>query len=90
MKEISTNSLDESKEMKQILTSTNTPTNLRKISMKLKHLMQKGNVDGARKLLTNDMSNRILPLTAGILDLLRTKHSETKKKLMRKFYIKEE
>ena len=90
MKEISTNSLDESKEMKQSLPSTNTPTNLRKISMKLKHLMQKGNVDGARKLLTNDMSNRILPLTAGILDLLRTKHSETKKKLMRKFYIKEE
>ena len=55
--------LDECKEMQESLPSTNNPTNLQKTSMKFKHLMQRGNADGARKLLTNDMSNGILPLT---------------------------
>ena len=44
--------------------------------MKFKHLMQKGNVNGALKLLTNNMSNGILPLTDETLHLLRTKHPE--------------
>ena len=39
--------LDESKEIQERLPSTNTPMNLQKISMKFKHLMQKGNVNGA-------------------------------------------
>ena len=34
-----------------------------KISIKFKELMQKGNVSGALKLLTNKISNDILPLT---------------------------
>ena len=38
--------------------------------------MQKGNVNGALKLLTNNMSNGILPLTDETLHLLRTKHPE--------------
>ena len=38
--------------------------------------MQKGNVYGALKLLTNNMSNRILPLTDETLHLLHTKHPE--------------
>ena len=36
--------LDESKEIQERLPSINIPMNLRKISMKFKHLMQKGNV----------------------------------------------
>ena len=68
--------LDESKENQERLPSTNTPMNLQKISMKFKHLMQKGNVNGAFKLLTNNMSNGILPLTDETLHLLRTKHPE--------------
>ena len=39
--------LDESKEIQERLPSTNTLINLQKISMKFKHLMQKGNVNGA-------------------------------------------
>ena len=66
--------LDESKEIQQRLPSTNTLMNLQKISMKFKHLMQKGNVNGALKLLTNNMSNGILPLTDETLHLLHTKH----------------
>ena len=68
--------LGESKEIQERLPSTNTPMNLQKISMKFKHLMQKGNVNGALKLLTNNMSNGILPLTDETLHLLRTKHQE--------------
>ena len=43
--------LDESKEIQKKLPSTNNPMNLQKMSMKFKHLMQKGNVNGALKLL---------------------------------------
>ena len=57
--------------------------NLQKISTKFKHLMRKGNVNGALKLLTNNMSNGILPLTDETLHLLRTKHPE-------KFYRKDQ
>ena len=46
--------------------------------MKFKHLMQKGNVNGALKLLTNNMSNGILPLTDEIVHLSRTRHPEMK------------
>ena len=49
---------------------------LQKISIKFKHLVQKGNVNGVLKLLTNNMSNGILPLTDETLHLLRTKHAE--------------
>ena len=65
--------------MQESLPSTNNPTNLQKTSMKFKHLMQRGNAEGARKLLTNDMSNGILPLTDETLHLCRTKNSEIKK-----------
>ena len=55
--------LNESKEIQERLLSTNIPMNLQKISMKFKHLMQKGNVNGALNLLIKNMSNGILPLT---------------------------
>ena len=40
--------------------------------------MNKGNVNGALKLLTNSMSNGILPLSNKKLDLLKQKHPELK------------
>ena len=40
--------------------------------------MQKGNVNGALKLLTNEMSNGILPLTDGTLSQLEIKHPDNK------------
>ena len=39
--------LDESREIQEGLPPTNTPMNLQNISMKFKHLMQKGNVNVA-------------------------------------------
>ena len=45
-----------------------------KISVKFKELMQKGNVNGALKLLSNEMSNDILPLTEETLSQLEIKH----------------
>ena len=52
--------------------------NIVKISSKFKDLMQKGNVNGALKLLTNNMSNGILTLTDETLQLLHAKHPESK------------
>ena len=40
--------------------------------------MNKGNVNGPLKLLTNSMSNGILPLSNKTLDLLKQKHPELK------------
>ena len=40
--------------------------------------MSKDNVNGALKLLTNNMSNGILPLTDAILQLLKQKHPESR------------
>ena len=45
-----------------------------KIFVKFKELMQKGNVNGALKLLTNEISNGILTLTEETLSPLEVKH----------------
>ena len=50
--------------------------NLPKISMKFKYLIHKKNVNGTLRLLTNNMSIEVLPLTVETLHLLHTKHSE--------------
>ena len=63
--------------------------NLQKISMKCKHLIQRGNVSGALKLLTNKMSNGILPLTDETFHLLRTKHPEMQN-AHEEFYCKDQ
>ena len=42
--------------------------------------MQKGNVNGALKILSNNMSGGILPLTDEILPLLKLKHPDAKEK----------
>ena len=46
--------------------------------MKFRILMSKGNVNGALKLLTNNMSNRILPLTDAKRQPLKQKHRESR------------
>ena len=46
------------------------------ISLKLKNLMRKRNVNGALKLLTDNMHSEILPLTKEALELLVEKDSE--------------
>ena len=43
--------------------------------------MNKGNVNGALKLLTNNMPNRMLPLTDATLQLLKQKHPESREPL---------
>ena len=48
------------------------------ILKRFKELMQKGNVKGAIKLLTNNMKGGILPLDEQTMELLRTKHPEGK------------
>ena len=47
--------------------------NIEKLSYKLKQLMRKGNVNGALRLLTNNMSNGILPLSNETLPMLSLK-----------------
>jgi hypothetical protein len=48
------------------------------ISKKFANLMEKGNVNGALKLLTNNMANGILPLNDETLNLLHLKHPDAK------------
>ena len=48
-----------------------------KISMKFRILTSKGNLNGALKLLTNYVSNGILPFTDATLQLLKQKHPES-------------
>ena len=70
--------LYESTTIQERLSNGNDEMNIVKISSKFKDLMQKGNVNGALKLLTNNMSNGILPLTDETLQLLHAKHPESK------------
>ena len=50
--------------------------NIEKISLKFKNMMSKGNVNRVLKLLTENMSNRILPLNDEILEMLKQKYPE--------------
>ena len=52
----------------------NTPKSTGQFSKKFALLMEKGNVNGALKLLTSNISNGILPLDAKTLTLLKQKH----------------
>ena len=52
----------------------NTPKSIGELSKKFASLMKKGNVNGALKLLTSNMSNGILPLDDKTLSLLKQKH----------------
>ena len=55
--------------------------NNEKISLKFKNMMSKGNVKGALKLLTENISNGILPLNDRTLKMLKQKHAEANEPL---------
>ena len=55
--------------------------NIEKISLKFKNMMSKGNVNRVLKLLTENMSNRILPLNDEILEMLKQKYPEANESL---------
>jgi len=59
------------------LTSMIQPNDIAKISKKFKDLMQKGNVNGALKLLSNNMNNGVLPLNDETLNQLKMKHPDS-------------
>ena len=62
--------------IQQRLRSDKEVMTITKISLKFKNLMSKGNVNGAMKLLTDNIHSGILPLNKETLELLVQKHSE--------------
>ena len=70
--------LKEEQTIQERLKSSDSSMAIAKILMKLRILMSKGNVNGPLKLLTNNMPNRILPLTDATLQLLKQKHPESR------------
>lgn len=64
---------------KQLTAKPNEKSNIKNISKEFVQKMQKGNVNGAIKILTNNMSNGVLPLTDETLEKLREKHPSGKK-----------
>ena len=54
--------------------------NIKKISLKFKNMVSKGNVSGVLKLLTENMSNGILPLNDKTLKMLKQKVMNHSKK----------
>ena len=67
--------VNESKTMEDRLLSANSQMNIEKLLSKFKQLIQKSNVNGVLRLLTNN-SNGILPLFYEILEILSLKHPE--------------
>ena len=55
--------------------------NIEKISLKFKNMVSKGNVNRVLKLLAENMSNGILPLTDKTLKMLKQKHPEANEPL---------
>ena len=64
--------LNEGESIQERLPTGERSKDIAKISIKFKELMQKGNVSGALKLLTNQMSNDILPLTEETLSQIKS------------------
>ena len=58
--------------------SDGSPNGIVKILKKFKLQMQKGNVNGALKILANDMSSGILPLADETFQVLELKHPDAK------------
>ena len=69
---------EEGKTIQDRLKSDGSPNNIVKISKKFKLQMQKGKVNGALKILTNNMRGSILPVTDETLQLLELKHPDAK------------
>ena len=70
--------LYEGQTIQERLKSSDSSMTIAKISMKFRIFMSKGNVNGALKLWTNNMSNGILPLTDATLQLPKQKHPESR------------
>ena len=70
--------LNEGQSFQERLPTGDRPKDIAKIFVKFKELMEKGNVNGALKLLTNEMSNGILLLTEEMLSQLEIKHSDNR------------
>ena len=68
----------EAKAIQKQLTSGNKKADILSISKRFANLMKSGNVNGALKLLTDNMSGGILPLNDETLNLLIQKHPEAK------------
>ena len=66
--------LFEGETIKSRLHHINTSKSIGELSKKSALLIEKGNVDGALKLLTSNISNGILPLDDKTLSLLKQKH----------------
>ena len=69
---------EEGRAIQDRLKSDGNPHEIVKISKKFKFQMQKGNVNGVLKILTNIMSSGILPLTDESLQLLELKQPSEK------------
>ena len=59
------------------LKQVNAPKTIAQLSKKFVEQMQKGNVDSAIKLISDNMQNGILPLTDTTLKLLKQKHPKS-------------
>ena len=68
--------LKEAQTIQNGLKSVAQPKTIAEISKRFAEQMQKGNVNGAIKLLTNNMQNGILPLNDDTLNLLKQKHPQ--------------
>ena len=66
--------LKEAQTIQDGLSSITKPKTIGEISKRFAELMQKGNVNGAIKILTNNMESGILPLNEKTLKLLKQKH----------------
>ena len=70
--------------IQQRLRSDKRGVTIAKISLNFKNLVTKRNVNGALKLLTDNIHSEILPLTLEILELLAQKHLEPKEPSLEK------
>ena len=68
--------LKECETIQSSLKSTQKPKTIAQLSKKFAEQMQRGNVNSAIKLITNNMQNGILPLDKNTLNLLKQKHPE--------------
>ena len=66
--------LKEAQTIQDNLPSLNKPKTIGEISKQFAECMHKGNINGAMKILTNNMQNGILPLNENTLKLLQQKH----------------
>ena len=69
----------EGETIQKCLKSVDRPKSILEISKMFRQEMEKGNVNGAMKLLTDNMQNGVLPLNEQTLNMLKNKHPEGKK-----------